>query len=148
MTYGACCIDDLTATALDCQLLVHYGHSCLIPIDRTSSINVLYVFVDIKFDSVHFLETIKLNFPIGTKLAFVSTIQFVTSLHAVANELRKVGYEIIIPQSRPLSAGEILGCTSPSVPADTNAIVYLGDGRFHLESIMIANPEIRAFRYA
>ena len=24
---------------------------------------------------------------------------------------------------------------------------YLGDGRFHLESIMIANPEIPAFRY-
>lgn len=24
---------------------------------------------------------------------------------------------------------------------------YLGDGRFHLESIMIANPEIPAYRY-
>jgi len=24
---------------------------------------------------------------------------------------------------------------------------YLGDGRFHLESIMIANPEVPAFRY-
>lgn len=26
-------------------------------------------------------------------------------------------------------------------------ISYLGDGRFHLESIMIANPSIPAFRY-
>lgn len=25
---------------------------------------------------------------------------------------------------------------------------YLGDGRFHLESIMIANPEIPAYRYS
>ena len=24
---------------------------------------------------------------------------------------------------------------------------YLGDGRFHLESIMIANPDVPAFRY-
>jgi 2-(3-amino-3-carboxypropyl)histidine synthase len=24
---------------------------------------------------------------------------------------------------------------------------YIGDGRFHLESIMIANPEVPAFRY-
>ena len=34
VTYGACCVDDYSARALDCELLVHYGHSCLVPIDR------------------------------------------------------------------------------------------------------------------
>ena len=29
VTYGACCIDDYTAIALGCDMLVHYGHSCL-----------------------------------------------------------------------------------------------------------------------
>ena len=29
VTYGACCVDDFTARALDCDLMVHYGHSCL-----------------------------------------------------------------------------------------------------------------------
>ena len=29
VTYGACCIDDYSAKALDCDLIVHYGHSCL-----------------------------------------------------------------------------------------------------------------------
>jgi len=29
ITYGACCVDDFTARALDVDLLVHYGHSCL-----------------------------------------------------------------------------------------------------------------------
>jgi diphthamide biosynthesis enzyme Dph1/Dph2-like protein len=29
VTYGACCIDDYTAAALGCDMLVHYGHSCL-----------------------------------------------------------------------------------------------------------------------
>jgi diphthamide biosynthesis enzyme Dph1/Dph2-like protein len=29
VTYGACCIDDYTAVALGCDMLVHYGHSCL-----------------------------------------------------------------------------------------------------------------------
>ena len=29
VTYGACCIDDYTALALGCDMLVHYGHSCL-----------------------------------------------------------------------------------------------------------------------
>lgn len=29
VTYGACCIDDYTARALGCDMMVHYGHSCL-----------------------------------------------------------------------------------------------------------------------
>lgn len=29
VTYGACCIDDYTAVALGCDMLIHYGHSCL-----------------------------------------------------------------------------------------------------------------------
>ena len=31
VTYGACCVDDLSAAALGVDLLVHYGHSCLVP---------------------------------------------------------------------------------------------------------------------
>ena len=41
---------------------------------------MLYVFVDIKIDTVHFIETLKHNFSPGTSLALVSTIQFVTAL--------------------------------------------------------------------
>ncbi|KAL4934887.1 putative diphthamide synthesis protein-domain-containing protein, partial [Aspergillus oleicola] len=43
VTYGACCIDDYTARALGCDLLVHYAHSCLIPVDVTK-IKTLYIF--------------------------------------------------------------------------------------------------------
>lgn len=146
VTYGACCVDDYTAKALEIDLLVHYGHSCLIPVDQTSGIKVLYVFVDIKIDALHFLETVKLNFSVENRLAFVSTIQFVVTLQSSANELRKIGYNITIPQSKPLSPGEILGCTAPQV-SSVDSIIYLGDGRFHLEAAMIANPNVKAFRY-
>uniref|UniRef100_A0A0M3KJ27 2-(3-amino-3-carboxypropyl)histidine synthase subunit 1 n=1 Tax=Anisakis simplex TaxID=6269 RepID=A0A0M3KJ27_ANISI len=30
---------------------------------------------------------------------------------------------------------------------DITALIYLGDGRFHLESIMIHNPNINAYQY-
>ncbi|CAB0018299.1 unnamed protein product [Nesidiocoris tenuis] len=146
VTYGACCIDDLGARALRCDLLVHYGHSCLIPMDRMADIKCLYVFVDIKLDSLHFLQTLRLNFSKEQRLCFVSTIQFVTTLHAAAKELRNEGYQVTIPQTKPLSPGEILGCTAPSVP-DVDMLVYLGDGRFHLEAAMIANPSLKAYRY-
>lgn len=146
VTYGACCIDDFTAKALGADLLVHYGHSCLIPVDQTEGIKVLYVFVDIKIDALHFVESVKLNFELGKKLAFVSTIQFVATLHLAAKELRSMGYVVDVPQSKPLSPGEILGCTSPRLSADTS-LIYLGDGRFHLEAAMIANPTVGAYKY-
>lgn len=145
VTYGACCVDDFTALALGVDLLVHYGHSCLIPIDQTSSIKVLYIFVDIKIDPSHFVDTIKLNFPTTTHIALVSTIQFVTTLQSVAKNLRAEDYVVSVPQCKPLSPGEILGCTAPKLDADV--IVYLGDGRFHLEAIMIANPKVTAYKY-
>jgi 2-(3-amino-3-carboxypropyl)histidine synthase len=123
--------------------LIHYGHSCLVPIDRTL-IKTLYVFVDIKLDLTHFIQTLKLNFEPGTKMALVATIQFVASLQSAVNELSE--FDLIIPQSKPLSKGEILGCTAPNFNG-REYIIYLGDGRFHLEAIMISNPKLPAFRY-
>jgi 2-(3-amino-3-carboxypropyl)histidine synthase len=231
VTYGACCIDDYTAVALGCDMMVHYGHSCLVPIDQTK-IKTLYVFVEISIDSIHVAETVRRNFPstrsqfyeqlldddaeqrnlpagtrIGpastqlrieqggdhssapdpsdtqavskpivsteatelTRLALVSTIQFAAALHhlkedlvsekmnhgstskavleaGLEHRLHTGAYDITIPRSKPLSPGEILGCTAPQL-GEVDAIVYLGDGRFHLEAIMIANPTIPAFRY-
>ena len=50
VTYGACCIDDLSAKALGCDLIVHYGHSCLVPVN-SCVIPALYVFVHIELVS-------------------------------------------------------------------------------------------------
>ncbi|MEQ2206483.1 Diphthamide biosynthesis protein 1 [Xenoophorus captivus] len=171
VTYGACCVDDFTARALGADFMVHYGHSCLIPIDSTAGIKMLYVFVDIQMDNAHFLDTVKFNFNPGQSLALVSTIQFVAALQAVSAALRPE-YDVLVPQCRPLSPGEILGCTSPRLDRHVDAIITicgfeyddkanvqraqpesdnrtrgLADGRFHLESIMIANPDIPAYRY-
>ncbi|KAK9703511.1 putative diphthamide synthesis protein [Popillia japonica] len=146
VTYGACCIDDLTARALNVDLLVHYGHSCLVPMDVRTGLKVLYVFVDIKIDPLHFINTVKLNFTTDQIICLVSTIQFVATLQAVSSELQKLNYNIRVPQCRPLSPGEILGCTAPSLQG-VDIIIYLGDGRFHLEAVMIANPTLRIYCY-
>ncbi|RHX98458.1 hypothetical protein DYB38_000934 [Aphanomyces astaci] len=123
VTYGACCVDDLTAKALGADFMVHYGHSCLVPIDVTT-IKMLYVFVDITIDVSH----------------------FATAMHVAVTELKHHFHDIVVPQAKPLSPGEVLGCTSPQFP-DRDALVFVADGRFHLESAMIANPSVKAFRY-
>jgi 2-(3-amino-3-carboxypropyl)histidine synthase len=183
ITYGACCVDDFTASMLGAELLVHYGHSCLVPTSVANHIETIYVFVTIKFDveetvqsiqgllkekSVKESESKSKHVKISCcqneegegcrsdsqpiNLSLVSTIQFAASLPTIkeALETKEVevssGYKIkaTIPRSKPLSGGEILGCTAPKVTDDL--IIYIGDGRFHLEAMMMANPSIEAYR--
>ncbi|WWC92165.1 diphthamide biosynthesis protein 1 [Kwoniella dendrophila CBS 6074] len=245
VTYGACCIDDYTAKEMGAEMIVHYGHSCLIPVSQTK-LKTLYVFVEIAIDTPHLCLSVRRNFPssreafhrlvlgagsaepgaqvpikleesdqiaqngsstsksipngsnsngnteeeqtikaeeeveLPTRLALVSTIQFVASIQHLRDDLEKqlpplnqqeeeisekekqegalskvtkgeIGvwrgkYQVTIPQVKPLSPGEVLGCTAPKLN-DVDGLIYVGDGRFHLESIMIANPTVPAFRY-
>ncbi|CAI5468459.1 unnamed protein product [Closterium sp. Yama58-4] len=204
VTYGACCIDDVTAAALGADFLVHYGHSCLVPLDHTA-IPCLYVFVDITIDVPHFIDTLKLNFPPTDHLVLAGTIQFTAAVHAAKSALSGHFKAITVPQAKPLSGGEVLGCTAPSLSpsfertattgagaaaaaaaaaagvaaagaeaggaaagagageesatggtgvagaeasgSGPDALVFVSDGRFHLEAMMIANPTLSAFRY-
>jgi 2-(3-amino-3-carboxypropyl)histidine synthase len=196
VTYGACCIDDFTAREMGAEMIVHYGHSCLIPVSQVS-IKTLYVFVEIGIDNAHLSASVRRNFPssreafqkvvlgaergqVGgavpvqmeaprpntdtgleetaadptkaevdkTKLALVSTIQFVAAAQSLKENLSSAlpeleadkdkdgsalvkpqdifwrgAYDIVVPQSRPLSPGEVLGCTAPKLADDVDALM-------------------------
>ncbi|ELA41948.1 diphthamide biosynthesis enzyme Dph1/Dph2 domain-containing protein [Vittaforma corneae ATCC 50505] len=144
VVYGACCIDD---QSLEVDLLVHYGHSCLIPVSEMNT-RVLYVFVDIKIDVEHLYKMIIKNFA-GT-IAIIGTIQFNSSVNRLKRMIDQSKLdgklELNVPQVKPLSPGEILGCTSPVI-SGVNDVIYIGDGRFHLESAMIRNPALNFYKY-
>lgn len=149
VTYGACCVDDFSAAALGCDFVIHYGHSCLISIKDCVVDNMMYVFVEMDIDVQHFVDTVKALVPPHTRLACIATVQFISSMRAGMQMLHEhFEHPVIIPQNRPLSTGEILGCTSPKVdPALVDLVLYVGDGRFHLESFLIAHPTLDALQY-
>jgi 2-(3-amino-3-carboxypropyl)histidine synthase len=102
-----------------------------------------------------------------TKIALVSTVQFISAVHALRQALEEslpelpgsahndnvspnprpaavveekasllrikaeeIGvwrgaYEIVIPQTKPLSPGEVLGCTAPKLDDDVDALMYV-----------------------
>ncbi|WUR03419.1 diphthamide biosynthesis enzyme (DPH1) [Vairimorpha necatrix] len=135
VVYGACCVDD---TSLKSDLLVHYGHSCLVPVTDMCT-RVLYVFVDIKIDITHLHKLIISNF--RDTVSVVGTIQFNSSISRLARLSN-----INMPQIKPLSRSEVLGCTSPIIKNSKN-VISIGDGRFHLESVMINNPTLSFYQY-
>jgi 2-(3-amino-3-carboxypropyl)histidine synthase len=149
VTYGACCVDDLGAQALGCDLLVHYGHSCLVPINHTV-IPCLYVFVEITIDTPHLVECVNLTLSQSKPhIYLLGTIQFRHALTEAKQLLDQQGYTASIPQAKPLSPGEVLGCTSPVLTSSSGhehaVVVFVADGRFHLESTLISNPHIPLF---
>ena len=109
----------------------------------------MYVFVEIGIDVQHLISSIQLNFPKEKfpSLLLAGTVQFLAAVQAAKRQLTEDGYFIDIPQSRPLSAGEMLGCTAPSLNTDISTAIFVADGRFHLEAFMIANPNISVFKY-
>ena len=141
VTYGACCVDDYSAKRLGADFMVHYGHSCLIPIQRTQ-IPILYVFVELHINVDHLVSTIHANVPEDNRIALLGTIQFSQAIHQAAAKLQPFYPEVLIPQvpflsqvhheEKPLSRGEVLGCTSPLMPT-TDCMIFLADGRFHIE---------------
>mmetsp|Transcript_21772 Transcript_21772/g.30547 ORF Transcript_21772/g.30547 Transcript_21772/m.30547 type:complete len:429 (+) Transcript_21772:73-1359(+) len=160
VSYGACCVDDLGAEALGADLLVHYGHSCLVPL-TTTVIPCLYVFVEINIDVHHAVESFCKTCEVGTRVHVMGVVQFRTSVAAIAKLLNERDRTATIPQAKPLSPGEVLGCTAPADLGGTamphtnpeqtegtkHVMLFIADGRFHLEAAMIANPTLRALRY-
>ena len=151
ITYGACCIDDIDCNILECDLLIHYCHSCLVP-STTCLIEILYVFVEINIDIEHLVKTIEYNFDNSYHLIFLSSIQFNSSLFLLKRKLIEKGYDknkLIIPQCKPRIQGEVLGCTSPKLEkkGDNCVVIFICDGRFHMESVMIQNPYFTFYQY-
>ena len=67
------------------------------PVDKTSGIQMLYVFVDIKIDTLHFLQTVRHNFAPGSSLALVSTIQFVPTLQVSSGGILRMRVDLRSP---------------------------------------------------
>lgn len=159
VTYGACCIDDLGAKELGADLLVHYGHSCLVPLTVTE-VPCLYVFVEITIDVYHLVDCLCKTLTVGTRVHVMGTVQFRGAIIRASKLLTGRGRPASVPQVKPLSPGEVLGCTAPKILGsafsksdESNAhenkhvILFISDGRFHMEAVMIANPSILTFRY-
>jgi 2-(3-amino-3-carboxypropyl)histidine synthase len=77
-------------------------------------------------------------------------IQFNATMSMARAKLEELGYSNIeIPQEKPRCKGETLGCTSAVLEksSEKDTVVFIADGRFHMEGAMIANPSLIFYKY-
>nr|UXY87772.1 diphthamide biosynthesis protein 1 [Cryptomonas curvata] len=145
-TFGACCAEDFLGKFTGICVVLHYGHSCLFPI-LECILPMMYIFLEIKFDYNFVINIIKENVTLS-KLTFIlfSTIQFASLLKNIKSNLDSSQNSIYVLPNKPLSPGEVLGCTCLRLNSISN-IIFVGEGRFHLEATIISNPFCRFFQF-
>ena len=145
-TYGACCVQDCLAKNFGFSIIFHYGHSCLVSI-LNCTILVLYIFIEIRYDFSALVEGMKsIFYDLKDKITITSTIQFSSELKFIKTFLSKIFKISQINQTKPLSPGELLGCTSFKTKHHSG-VVYIGDGKFHVESVFFFNPNIKIIQF-
>ena len=144
--FGACCAEDFLGKFIGACIVLHYGHSCLFPI-LECTVPMMYVFLEIKFNYNFITDTIKEDIKF-LKFNFVlfSTIQFVSILKNIKINLETLKRHVNIYSNKPLSPGEVLGCTCLRIDNVSN-IIFIGEGRFHLEATIISNSLCRFLQF-
>jgi len=83
---------------------------------------------------------------VNNQINLILSNQWCNILKNIKFELNSKICYVSIYQNKPLSPGEILGCTCLKFDHFSN-LVFIGDGRFHLEATIIANSLCNFFQY-
>eukprot|EP00392_Amoebophrya_sp_AT5.2_P010637 g10702.t1 len=158
VNFGACCVDDLTARGLGVELLVHFGHSCLIPTNQ-SSVRTMYVHVEVDINLDHFVNTVERNFFLSSgendktcpaevsarltdpgRVAILGTVQFASIIAKAKKELERRGSVAVL--ERLLDLLDRWNESSVKVPMTTGSSCRAHDRKTSIEHFTFLLSEI------
>lgn len=129
-THGACDIRDTEAERLECDVILHIGHT---DFGVKSEIPVVYWDYSIVVDPLPILERDIKKLEKFKKIGLVTTVQFIKAMKKVQEHLKKIGKEVFLHKSLKYS-GQILGCNvdaAKRIEDKVDCFLYVGAGKFH-----------------
>jgi 2-(3-amino-3-carboxypropyl)histidine synthase len=147
--FGACDIKQAEAKQLDCDAILHLGHTKFI---EKSSIPIVYAPLryDLgeRFSRIEKIIIEKLKDEEIKEVGIVTTAQFLHYLPELKKTLEEDKIKVIIGKGKRVEDGQILGCNYSSAQVKPDTIIYFGDGLFHplgihfstQKKVIIANP--------
>lgn len=135
--YGACDIKFLEAKRLGYKTLLHFGHREISGIKIPKGLKIIYVPLDFEYTKeqiefiVNNIEEWKLK-----KTSLVTTVQYLSNISKIKEELEKKGIEVIASQkTKRLQEHQILGCDCSNLKDVIFPVVFVGDGWFHINNV-------------
>jgi 2-(3-amino-3-carboxypropyl)histidine synthase len=141
LCYGVCDTADSEALKLGVDLAFHIGHR-----SGFTRVGGRTVLVDV-FDDVDFSKVVKVAVSLLKKQRYsrvgLCTIsQHLHSLDSVKDLLESCGFEVVVGRGHErLLDGQVMGCrftTSFRVRDDVDALVFLGQSRFHAVGVALS----------
>ncbi len=119
--YGACDLADKEAEQMNCDLLVHIGHSKFY-VDFKTAVPILYYIWPMKINISIDASAIK-----EERIGLLTTIQHLEILSKAKEQLEQQGKKAEI-------GGQVLGCwtvNADKIANKVDAFLYIGSGKFH-----------------
>ena len=141
--YGACDIRDYEAEGLDCDAILHIGHSDL---KIKSKIPVIYWEYFYTVDPIQILKKEIKKLGKFKKIGLITSVQFVKATEKVKDYLKNAGKEVYIHKSLKYP-GQILGCNidaAKKIEDKIDCFLYVGAGKFHPVGVAV-NTEKSVF---
>jgi len=140
--YGACDLAVQEAESLDADLLVHFGHSEMMPQQRVPTI-----YVEAK-TAVSVKPAVKKALPLlkpWKRIGLVTSVQHVDMLGEARTMLLEAGKSVAVGDAGRLKyAGQVTGCDYSNATAilkDVDAYLFVGGGRFHAIGVALATSK-------
>ncbi len=129
--YGACDLRVDDAKKLNCDKIVHYGHTKFLD----ANVPVEYVEIKEKIDPTKLLDENIGVLKDFKKIGLVSSLQFIDTIETARSFLEKNGKKIMVGKGKGIKyPGQILGCNISSpmeIEKDVDCFISIGSGRFH-----------------
>ena len=140
--YGACDLAISAAKILGADLIVHYGHTPMIPNVDVSTIYIeVRAHVSVKeavTNALQYLESWK-------KIGLITTVQHIHQLDETKLLLENAGKTVFVGDAGNLKySGQVLGCdfsNAKAVSDDVEAFLFVGGGRFHAIGAALATDK-------
>jgi 2-(3-amino-3-carboxypropyl)histidine synthase len=133
--YGGCDIDTATASLLQIDLILHFGHTEF-PIHDPYGVPIAYIPVrdQISFDPI--IKKLIPLLPANGCIGLTTTTQYIDSLNSARDFLEHAGFTVKIGEGcgKTPEPGQVLGCefcNSTQIAKECDVIVFLGTGLFH-----------------
>ncbi|MCJ7714524.1 diphthamide biosynthesis enzyme Dph2 [Candidatus Bathyarchaeota archaeon] len=147
--YGACDLPETEVDRFNIDLVIHFGHSKMVKIEKVPTI-----YVDVR-STAKITKTIEKSLLLlkeYTKIGLVTTVQHIQTLKTVQALLVKAGKTVFIGNSDQIHYnGQVTGCNYSNVKSIEDKVevfLFVGGGRFHalgvalstIKPTILANP--------
>ena len=136
-SYGSCDIDLNLLKVAD--YIVHVAHTPMVKLDNVVFLPYFYDY-DVDVDLVKSVVKEK-------RIALAGTVSYAWKFKEVAKKLEEAGYEVLLKKGEGVSyEGQVLGCNFTSLRGDYEAVLFIGDGKFHPLGIAFSGRKV--YRYS